>query len=615
MKGQVFASLLSDEINMIGRQMTAYRRLLNFSVFFVIIFLLKAPAYSSGCPVVVNNKPGKQIAFTSRPLQDLMKAGDIGKLTPLEMAVLAKAIDLQSRHDGQIAIELMALGVPKPEVVELMKPLVDHDLRALEGDQTTLRLSFKDEPLRLNGPSSRQAARKDTPLTLEEFSKKFSLDDARVIVSQVATGPRNSTRGRSVLKAAFITEDPELIRRAVLTSLKYGNFDELIAMAAEYNHHSTLYQIGKICIARYLYFDRNHNWLDQGLRALTEIAGPDHEVVPPLLYDLFDLMTSNSILQNEGEIQMYDSPGQVDNYTGTALNVLVSALLPIRRSRYDSSSKYNYERKKTDDPNYKVRLHNLFNKHLPKERYFLKFSEAVSQLENPNDLLEIAEKASQRSREYPITEDRKLVESAMGLAFVATLHSGREAEITKMVQALLKDSRFGDRAFPLFYSTQQLPAEIVNLLKGFLENPHLLGENVSNPRLMKLLDFLKRSEDQSHVTAASSIFFAPSFRHEKGSIEYSLKRGNGASEAEIQGFIHKGEELIQNRDYFMAMHEFIAARDIPRLKVTYRMMMTDGRPLDAVYVGFAIEWIETGKSPFPEDSPEIEGTKNLKQIN
>ncbi|MES2769812.1 MAG: hypothetical protein V4596_11765 [Bdellovibrionota bacterium] len=578
-------------------------------------------AFSSQCSSLFGTTKSSTslILGTERKLAivslDQLLSADPRSLSNSEKAIFAKAADYVGNHDPQIAIELLALGVAKEQIIKLMVPIVTKQLKNLESRTPTLNLTH-------HTPSTQLSIRSQSPKTLKDFAEVYGLDGERTIISTLV-GYRQSPLREGidpahVLKAAMVIGDRNLIDRAFRQALKFGNFNELTAVAAETKNNSALIQLGRLSIVRFLYFERNHNWLSDGLRSLSEVTGADRQYVEQMLYDLYDLMRSPEILAGDAMrfTENSNDADKISNYYDVAADVLVATLPKLQRMHGDSSARFRYLYMRTNDHRYVDRVHKFLRDLIKNQENIGLLSEAVIQIESSATLLHIARTAEA----YSLKVDKKgdemekhfFVLGAMRVARSAFVMSADLNEIKNYTARVLTDPRFNKRSPIGFESGEQsllAPKEVVELFRSYLADPKQISESTKVSDLNELKSWLKTydyyindlnywNKNNNEVRASSKIFFDVEFRHEKESIQIFLKNGEGASPEKILEFKTIGQEKLKIGAYWEAMSNFIAARDLNGLEQTYIAMMTKGRPLDAVYVAFAMEWISTGYSPF-----------------
>ncbi|MDB2426010.1 hypothetical protein N9W41_00530 [bacterium] len=588
--------------------------------FIILVMVLPFPAFATGpgskacraffvdsgkSNISTTKTNQERASYISYSLEQLFNI-KLDSLSPREKSLLAKATDYLESHEAQTAAELVALGAPKKEVVELVKRVVRDDLSELESQGQTIRL-FHD---RQEVSFEREASLSHSPFkTLEEFSIAYKLTPERTTISTMIFDHKLSRRVDpvDVLKAAMMTKDLDLMNRAFEQALKFGKFDSLTAIASKMQNNKYLIELGRLSIARYLFFDRNHNWLSNGLRSFSEVTGKDKQYVEQMLYDLYDTMLSPAILANESKVRTYNDESSLSAYTSDAVNVLKTTLPMVQRMKGDSSPGFNYTYSRTDKPQYVDRLKSLLDKLIENNENIWDLSSGIIQIQNPSILLHIAHKAEVYSKKVnPKFDERHrkfIVDGATQVARDAFVMSGDLYEIKNYMNRFLKDRRSSLKSafgFVLGENSLLAPKKVVDFFRSLLANPTKLSKSTTIDDLSNIKSWLESydyevSQHKEEVSAASKIFYNISFKHEVDSIKWFLSRGEGASLEKNKEFRARGEEMLEQHDYWKAMSEFISAKDIDGLERTYRGMLTRGRPLDAVYAALAIEWIQTGQ--------------------
>jgi hypothetical protein len=613
-----YHSVVEEEMNIQEKPLISQISLL--SIVYTVIFHFLIPAGASPritCREAVdgpNGPNGSLVAIslkapvigTSRSLDELL--ANPGQLSAREKAQFAKAVDYYRSRNPQRAVELEALGLPKDQVLKLIGRVLKKDLAILEAEGPTLSL-FHDQAYRHNSMAT------ISPKSLDAFSERYDLSPERLTTSSLL-GYRGSwavgVRPEEAMKAALMTGDRELISRSFRQALKYGHVSELTAIAAETKNNSALIELGRLGVARYLFFDRNLNWLGDGLRSFSEVTGEDKKQVEQMLFDLYDLMRSPAIVENEAIVRIYDKAGEVSNYESDAIEVLISTLPVARRTRGDSSARFEYLYQRTDDPRYVDRVEKLLVDSMKKGRKISAIAGAIVYIKNSATLLRIARAAEAYSRQVPLTFDERdrylFVKGAMRVARDAFAMSGDLGEIQAYMNRVLADPRFQhERPIGFSMGVQELlvSEDVIKLFRSFLADPNQLREGTSLVDLKALRFWLESydyryQKNSGEVEAISKIVYGASFRHEEQVIRHALREGEGALPEIIQVFNDTGNKHLGAQDYWQAMLAFIASRNIGGLERTYDAMMTMplGRPLDAVYAALAIEWIRTGHSPF-----------------
>lgn len=554
---------------------------------------------------------------------ELLSTNNLDQLSDREKALFAKVHDYAQGHNPQTAAELVALGLDQNQVVQLVKKFVTKDLEKLETNQVQRKIFQSQNQSQIEGAIS-QSTRTES---LEDFSKKYGLDSERTALSEIAIrGSFSSTVDTSrVLKSAIMTNDRELIKRSFHQAFKHSDFDELTALAASSNDNKALINLGRLNIARYLFFDRNHNWLSEGLRSFSEVTGEDRNEVTTLLYDLFSLLRSPAILANESEIRNYGQVGELDNYSDDAAKVLIATLPVDRRLKGDDSSAFSYLYKRTNDLQYVNRVKGLLRESMSAGQNIGFLMDAVAQIDDVITLKKIAREAEAYSRKVPKNSSGRdadvFMSGAHGVANTALVTAADLNELTKYYQrtlAAIKAKEYPRAQFGFQYGDKSLlaPSSVVKLFRSFIENPQLLSADTNKSDLSHLANWIEHYDyHQKHsskqVSPTGKMFYAVNTWHEEDTIEYNLKKGVGASEEQIREFKSEGQRYLLGKNYWEAMGSFISAKDLEGLDRTYKAMMTDGRPLDAVYVALAMEWIRTGRSPF-DQMKKVAGTSQLK---
>lgn len=513
-------------------------------------------------------------------------------------ALFAKGIDYMQRHEAQTALELMELGLAESEVIKIMIPAVKKDLDILESEGPKIKLF--DESIKR---SSTVDKIKSKPKNFDEFSDKYDLASARDTMATV-TGFRftlkDSIDPANVLKAAIMTKNKSLMNRAFQQALKFGHFSELTAMAAEMKNDWALIELGKLSLARYLYFHDNTNWLSDGLRSFTEVTGPEKKYVDQMLFDLFDLL--------------HTSP-KTEHHTHDLVNILVTTLPVTNRFTGDSSARFVYQHALTNDSKYISRVKNLMDSLIATHETISELSKAIIHIQNPEVLLQIAKTAEAYSHKVndnwdAQTKDVFILTSLM-IARDALTMSGNHQEITSYYKRVLTDERLVLRrkpmGFPLGENVLMVPKEVLDLFRSFVANPSQIAQNITAKDLSELTKWLESynyyaKNNPSSVSATSKMFYKVNFWHEESVIQSFLKDGENATPKQIQDYKISGAQKLKEGYYWESMAAFISARDLVGLDQVYHAMLTRGRPVDAVYAANAIEWIRTGRSPFGDQA-------------
>lgn len=533
---------------------------------------------------------------------------DFNLFSDREKTLTAIALDYQRNHSSNSLAELIALGAPVDHVILMAREAVDGDLKVLEKDQN-VRLLFHDRH------KTKNPLQPSNDKTLAGFAEYYGLDVERQIFTklQQRTNPTSSVKSADVLKAAMLTQDRELILRAFRQALHQGNYSELTALAADAKNNTALIQLARISIARYLFFDRNHNWLGDALRSIAEIEGGEREEMVQMLFDLHDLLRSPAILSNESQIRNYGNTGSIANYYEDAVRVLTATLPIARRFHGDSSASFKYEYAKTNDPRYVDRLTSLFNEAIDDVHGVGFLSPAIVQLSDTELLLHFARAAEAYSHsDFKALDERDQFLyplMAMNIARDAYVTSGNLKEVQEFTKRAIDDPRFKRGHSPLGFAYGETalmaPGTVVGLYRSYLENPRQLSDTAERKDLSALEQWLNHYDhqveaNQTEIKPADKMFFAPSFWHEESSIQSFMDNGRDANPETLQEFKEAGNQKLATGAFWYAMGDFIAARDLDGLERTYNAMMTRGRPVDAKYAALAMEWIRTGQSPFSQ---------------
>jgi hypothetical protein len=373
-----------------------------------------------------------------------------------------------------------------------------------------------------------------------------------------------------------------------------------------------------LSITRYLFFDRNSNWLDAGIRSFSEVTGQDRKNVEQMLHHLYYLMRSPAILSNESEVATYSGKGNLANYGSEALKVLIATLSVERRLRGDDSERFRYQYARTSDPQFVNRVETQLRDAMNRRESIGFFVPAVIQIKDSKTLLQIAKSSEAYSHNVPDGLDEheriRFVGGAMIVAATAFSMSEDVREITNYFRRVMVDARFKQKSRPFSFAYGEnvllVPSKVVELFHSFLRNPRLISEETTANDLQALQSWIESYDynlksNQGYVAPASKILHGARFWHEKKTIEHFLNIGEGASPEKVREFKETAEKRFRVGDYWFAMGNFISARELDGLERTYAAMLAIGHPEWAAYAAFAMEWIRTGRSPF-EDTAQID---------
>jgi len=599
-----------------------YKTLLGALLISFVTLPALAIAQEEPCDLIIAKAGEAPLAEPTLPLSlEAWQGFDARELSDHDKILFAKVGDYLNNGDVRIALELLQLGLPKEQLIKMMSPRVAAELTVLESEGPPLRL-FHD-PLREDAAAliSRQA------FTIDGFAQAYGLMP-HIETAAALAGYRIFARDRivpdNVLKVAILTENRDLIQRSFQQAVKFGHFDQVTAIAAEMKSDSLLMELGELSVTRYLYSERNINWLAQGLRSFSELTQPESQArAQALLYDLYDLMRSQEIFANEYRVNMEQSArAKVAYYDDAAMRVLVATRPVTRRLRGDSSSAFSYLHERTRDPQFVNRVLAHFDDVVATNRHLYHVQRGVILIDDPEVLLQIARKAEAHSYEVanvPGTDPRQ-ASGAMRLAAAALIMSANLEEIGHYVRRMVEDSRFDVTRKPygpaLGDDILGTPPEVVGLFRAYLRDPSLVSPQANSENLQQLAewvdtyDYRMAQNPEGSVGPASKTFYIPAFTHERKDFLSFLKNGEGAGPEALAKLRDAGEGALARDAFWEAMKNFIAARDVDGLERTYLATLERGRPVDASYMAFALLWLRAGVQETFETLNTVNGIQN-----
>lgn len=518
--------------------------------------------------------------------------------------ILALKKQFVESHASEPIIKLMKLGVSQVEVAALVTPALAKDLEVVEGVVGKGQLPF----VKTKFSTSVVRADVQKAMTLEEFSTTHHLSSARLAAHEILTFRETlaapwGIKISDLLRTSLIVGDPALIERAQTAAFRFNHHQELIGIAAAARDDAMLMQLGEINLARFLFFERNANWLSVALGAFVEVRGPLKIRAQEILFDLADIMASPEIVARSEAVAMMGEES-ASSYYRTALDVLMSTLELSRREDRDSAT-FDYVMVPSTNANYVGRVKSIVAKILSSsDSVDAKMVVTALALTGDTKLqLDFASRFFKSLSDIPKGLDERgqayFKNSRLQTSFGLAMTSKDGAAVTDFLNALAKDPMTDKQTRPFFSSgTVNYYFSKASVDKLRTEGPAILNAvpNGNTQLVNRLSDFLEKYDyalsRQSSVKPESKILFEPTFAHEASSATSLIAEGRSMSSVEIDQMNAIATRELNGGELWSSYRRFAATRNLAGLQAVYNAMMTSGRGLDAVYVATAMIAIE-----------------------
>lgn len=531
------------------------------------------PSKSTSCSSLLDASPRQNTLQISSATHDLITA--------------AMEKDFTQRYSYEPIRQLRQMGASQVDLETLTRSPLRETLDRIGGRQPRLKLAMVSLSQAVADPNLLNPG-----ASITEFEAYFKLESERVAVSQIIEFGDSPTEdyGMAVesLKIAILSGQKDLAREAYLQCFRFNNFNELTALAVETNNDEVLLQVGRLSIARYLFYSRSSNYLNDGLEALVEIQGPLKVQAVELLLSFSDLITSGSIMENVGQVRTPLLKVNQSQYYGNALSSLLSAGQLVGRFRRDSRS-YHYIMKFSDE-RIKDRVRKLINKSLDENVTLgsIDLINAISALGSTGYAKSVATRIfNQRNRLAMVGDEPRQALRAHSIAHLSlsvAMLSGDPSFIRQHLQRVIQDISEISQPFYLLDNVAFIPFETLMLVQDFIvqlldqADLNKIQREYLKESLAELIYDQNRKESLNPTLHREGMFLRQdTFRHYFKSIKFALEHPSG-----YQGYWGR---------YLNAVN----ARDKDALRAVYNDMMKDGRAMDAVYAAIALAALESGE--------------------
>lgn len=515
------------------------------------------------------------------------------------------------------AAQLVTVGVARAVVNNLIRPHIEAELGRLEQISSPQRLSAPETALATLPTEAARSPR----MTIEEFSEFYKLERERLQASTLNWGWSSRVDSSEMLKQALFTGENKLIKRALTEAFRNQNFDEMTALAASIGDDSALLSLGRLCIARYIFFERNSHWLDEGLDAFLEIKGAEKSHANAILYDLLNLIISDEINSNHDKIQTFYDMSESSIKAG--FQILLTTLKLDKRRNTGSDNSFAYIMHPTRDPIYINYLRKLSERVLREKLLIDPYGivDAVVPLSDSTVQLEIADQFYRDAKaiiEEPggVENDRalRLIHTRLMVAFGATLASGNYDRIVEFVERILSDKTIPHgRVSPFLVHgiiLYTLSLELVAKLEARFVNADAVATSKKTGSISEdLKEFFERcrryqKEYSDDRGPAEHFFYHPNYRHQEETVASLISQGSSVEPASSNQL---GEQYLAKQAYWESFGEFTKAKNLEGLQRTYDGMMLNGRGIDAVYVARAMQAIRSNSTQaLPEPAAPLQ---------
>ncbi len=480
--------------------------------------------------------------------------------------------DFEQSSDTESLTGMKQLGLDQEEMTRIVRPKIEKYLERAKAGQKQFSLSEVSPKVVPNNTGILHPGK-----SISDFVTFHHLEKEQISAGNIIEGSAEFNTVYA-LKMAILADQKDLAREALLEVLRYGHLGEATKLAVELNENEMLMKIGRLAIAQYIFHNRNHNYIADGLNALIEITGPFKEKAEKLLMDFSDLIASGAIFER---MDMRFAK-EFEDYDYLALKALLSASTLVGRFARDSVS-YRYVVTPSNSE-IKNRIVSLIESLIQKRNFSNAeiMLEAAKILDDPKYCKSIAQRLF--DTRYDVSDEKDVERHPRKIIFNTSL-SLKFALISGDVEFILGHFK---KIFKNPNPSDSLSIFIPNNLAILIPESAFLGSIQflkGLPQDKSIADFTAELEDglkrkrETKTTLEREGHFLPklTFWHEKGFVKSSLERNYGS-----------------NENAWWQFHAAIYARDLKKLREIYDKWMVSGRGVDAKYAAFAIFVIESG---------------------
>lgn len=519
------------------------------------------------------------------------------------MIVAALKRDIQqgfeySRHFRVEPIEqMLKIGIPREVVAKEIREGLKNEL----SDMARVSTQVLELPVKTPPKVSRAENILNAKVSIEEFIEYHKLEAESAAVTKILNyndfSRHEGVNPIEVLKAALLTGQKDLAREAFIQGFRFNKLSELGKLGIETGNNEILMNIGRISITKFLIYDRNQNYLKDGLDALLEIKGLEKKQAEALLIDFVDILKGPEILRNEDSVSNFGDRGNKLQYLEIAFTALKSASELTGRALRDSVSYDHFVQ--TRDQRIISRLREVVR---------LSYIESPLGLGNGFEAVAILKDAGlaeslsthhlrtrftpDRSASKVVQENWKKINTRRAVEFA--MLTGDTQVIKRVIKEIFESDRMDESnnvsgGVKLFSKDMTLLKSVTGVNRIIRLLGDLAKEKNLDPQHLKFLENTKKNLIEDLRSAAekkpdlkTEVFSNSNrdlFRHHRDAIEHALT---------------KSESGDQDAGLWRGFVEATRQRNIAKLKIIYQKMMTEGRGLDAVYAALSIAVLENG---------------------
>ncbi|MES2769882.1 MAG: hypothetical protein V4596_12115 [Bdellovibrionota bacterium] len=544
----------------------------------------------------------KSISLIAQPKSESHPA--IVSETTYEMIINAMRRDIEQGFQSpryfrvEPIQQLLKMGLSREEIAAEIRQDMENELREMA---KVSRIHF-ELPAKPAPQVSMVENVLNPKVSIVEFIEYYNLRAEQTVVTNILNYRDTFANDRAnpieILKTAILTGQKDLAREAFIQSFRFNKLNDLVELGIETGDNDILMNIGRISITKFLLFDRNQNYLQDGLNALLEVKGTHRKQAESLLIDFVDILKSPEIFKNEDSVGNYGEKGNKAFYLELALKALKSASTLTGRIPRDSISYHRFV--ETRDQRILSRMREIIkmgqnmNSSLGLDGTYavlaiLKDSKLTESFANNHLKIRFMpqESASDLIKErLPKLHANRAIKYALLTADVQFVRNVIKEIMTNDPMDKAPSLRDGIQLFDegaIILKSVTSPSKYVALLGELAKDKSLtLGqlEFLKNTRKNLIQDLRGVNKEKPNLN--TDLFVTHEydmFSHHKQVIE---------------SFIKNEDPAFKYQGLWAEFNEASRQRDIQKLKIVYQKMMSQGRGLDAVYAAFTIAVLENG---------------------